>query len=148
MRRVLASDEPIAYLDRTAHRTLTEARMFAREHRIAERRRIKKSERETLWITWWGTVEVMTCQALLESVGIDVSPVSGVALRCKCSERDLIEALKRWRDQEPDLLSAAAFVPEKAQRKYDAHLPDDLLDIGIASRLRWLRPEPDASDAG
>jgi ATP-dependent Lhr-like helicase len=137
MRAILADDRPIPYLDGVAGSTLESARSHARTHRLAERRWIPVSRKTTVWLTWAGTVETATYEALLGSVGIQTRN-EFVGLVCACSIADLSAALEPWSERVPDLLTLAEHVLPKRRRKYDEHLPDDLLDEGLASYLRWV----------
>ncbi|MEM9166398.1 MAG: DEAD/DEAH box helicase [Planctomycetota bacterium] len=138
MRRILAETRSIAYLDTTARSALEAARVLANEHDLAERRLIAVGEQRTLWLIWSGTAEMRTARAFLRSHGIDADDEE-VALECHCSEDKLVQLLKRSAADRPNLHELASHVQPKQLRKYDEHLPDDLLDVGIASSLRWLQ---------
>lgn len=139
MRTILAGDAPVLYLDADARDALIEARSHAQAHRLAERRWFSINPKTTVWLTWTGTIETMTYQALLKSVGVDARSEI-VGLVCNCSSADLSAIVNRWSASIPDLLILAEHVQPKRRRKYDEHLPDDLLDEGIASWMRWAAP--------
>lgn len=136
MLAVLAGEGDIPYLDETARATLAAARANARTHRLAERRHFGVNARSAVWLLWSGTVETQTVQALLASVGIEAVD-ERVGLVCACSEAELDAVVERWSKAAPDLATLAEHIEPKRRRKYDEHLPDDLLDEGIAASLAW-----------
>jgi len=141
MRRVLAGDEAVRYLDAPAAEALEAARAHARAHGLAGRGALGLSDSTCVWMVWAGTAAVTARVALLESVGIDVDnrmergKLAGIV--CRCSLADLREVIERWSGEAPDLLTLAEHVQPKRRRKYDYLLPDELLDEGIASGLVW-----------
>ena len=137
MRTLLADETPIQYLDASAALAIERARAHAREQRLAERRWFPINSTTTVWLTWTGSVQTSTYEALLASVGIDAKN-EVVGLVCICSTADLDSIVRQWSATKPDLLTLAEHVQPKRTRKYDEHLPDDLLDEGIASWLCWL----------
>ena len=139
MLKILGDDAAIPYLDGSARDALASARSVAKAHRLAERRWISINPKTTVWLTWTGTVETATYQALLASVGVEArSEVIG--LICTCSGTDLSAIIRRWSKSPPDLLTLAEHVWPKHRRKYDEYLPGELLDEGIASVLQWVNP--------
>lgn len=138
MRMILADETPFKYLDAPAARAIDNARAHAREHQLTERRWFPINSTTTMWLTWTGSVQTSTYEALLASVGIDAkNEVAGIV--CNCSAVDLDSVIRKWSTSKPDLLTLAKHVQPKRRRKYDEHLPDDLLDEGIASSLCWLQ---------
>lgn len=137
MRTILDVETPIQYLDATAALAIDAARCHARDYRITEQRWFSVNNKTTIWMTWTGTVQTATYEALLASVGIEAKS-EVVGLVCSCSGADLSAIINRWSAIEPDLLTLAEHVQPKRSRKYDELLPDDLLDEGIASSLSWL----------
>jgi ATP-dependent Lhr-like helicase len=140
MRHVLEDDAAIPYVNAAARESLTAARHQARAHDLAQRGIIAINSKKAIWMTWTGTVETSTYAALLASMRIEARSEI-VGLVCKCSEHDLSTALDHWSDGSPEMLTLAEHVHPKQRRKYDEHLPDDLLDEGIASSLRWVSPK-------
>lgn len=136
MMHLLAAESEVPYLDATATESLAAARLVAKEYRLAERRRVSLNSKNCLWLTWTGTAETMTYEALLASHGVEARrEVPGLV--CGCSMGDLESLLAPWRNQTPDMLTLAEHVHPKQRRKYDAYFPDELLEEGIATSLRW-----------
>jgi len=142
MMRILAADAEPPYLDATAGDSLAAARRHARAHRLAGRRRIALNAKTTIWMTWTGTAETLTYEALLASAGIDARNEQA-GLVCSCPLEDLDMILAMWSKETPDLSSLAEHVQPKRLRKYDEHLSDDLLNDAIASMLVWRAPDAD-----
>ncbi len=139
MMTILSRETIPPFLDLVAREALEAARSQAKIHRLAERRWFGVSAESTLWLTWTGTEETATYQALLASVGID-SKNERVGLRCSCSASRLTKIIDHWSVATPDLLTLAEHVQPKQCRKYDEFIDEDLLDEGIASRLIWRPP--------
>lgn len=137
MMQILGNDAAVPYLDVPARKALTEARSQAKTHQLAERRVLSITPKTTIWLTWAGTAETRTYEALLASVGLE-SRSELVGLVCSCSEDDLITTIRRWSASSPDLLTLAKHVQPKCRGKYDDYLSDELLDEGIASQLCWV----------
>jgi ATP-dependent Lhr-like helicase len=142
MMQVLRDDAEIPYLDAPARDALAKARSHAKTHGLAERRVLAINPKITIWLTWAGTAETRTYEALLASIGIE-SRSKLVGLVCSCSEADLTTTIRRWSTSPPDLLTLAEHVQPKRLRKYDEFLHDDLLVEGIASQLSWMSPTTD-----
>ncbi len=136
MRLVLAGSDDVSYLGSVARRSLATARTHAQSHGLAQRRHLALSPKSALWLTWSGTAETTTYEALLTSVGISCQN-EFVGLRCDCSTSDLDAIIRRWSERPPDLATLAEHVQSKRWRKYDEYLPDDLLEEVVASTLIW-----------
>lgn len=139
MMRLLAEDSEVSYLDAAARQALAMARSCARDHQLAERRVSAINPKTAVWLTWSGTPETRTYEALLASVGIDARNEL-VGLVCSCSETELMARVHEWSAGSPDLLALARHVQPKRFRKYDEYLDDELLDEGLASQLIWVPP--------
>lgn len=144
MRQVLSEATIPAFLDSTSQEALGFARSHAAANRLAERRWFSVNPTKTIWLTWAGTAETLAYQALLSSVGIE-SKNELIGLVCACSTSTLSSIIEHWSTSEPDLLTLAEHVQPKRIRKYDEFLDDDLLDEGIASRLKWRSPSASSS---
>ncbi len=136
MLQLLKSSKEIVYLNESAQDALEHARRYTSDHNLCNREVISLGNKRCLWLTWTGTQENRTFQALLSSCGID-SDDEQAGLVCRCSSEDLREILKHWSSQSPHFHSLAEHIVPKQFRKYDEFLTDDLLDEAIASELIW-----------
>ncbi|MEM8757378.1 MAG: helicase-related protein [Planctomycetota bacterium] len=139
MRTVLADRTTIAYLDDAAAKSLAHARDLARDLDLARRGTTELSAAKSLWLTWTGTAETTTAEAMLASVGIQARAET-IGLICDCPLSDLDAAIGHFSSHEPDLLTLAEHVEPKQRRKYDEHLSEELLTEAIASTLVWKTP--------
>tara|TARA_R110002072_G_C7974274_1_gene535183 strand:- start:2744 stop:4870 length:2127 start_codon:yes stop_codon:yes gene_type:complete len=136
MLQLLKSSKEIVYLNESAQNAFEHARRYASDHNLCNREVISLGNKRCLWLTWTGTQENRTFQALLRSCSI-YSDDEQVGIVCHCSSTDLREILRHWSTHSPQFHSLAEHIVPKQCRKYDEFLTDELLDESIASELIW-----------
>lgn len=136
MRQLLTETTEPVYLDATATEALRAARRHAAQHGLHQRAIIDQGEGGCVWMTWAGTAQTTAAVALLATLGIKAED-QRVAISCPCPADTLRAALRRARASPPSPHDLALMVEPAARRKYDEHLPDDLLREVIAAELVW-----------
>lgn len=135
MREVLASDQPIAYLNDAAKRLLENARTVAREARLCVNPFVPLDLKTTAVMTWAGTRPADTLQALLAAHGMQAVDAK-IALVIKNPLEDVQRQLGEIVAAPSNDAGILAALRGPPTSKYDGFL-DELLKHSLL-RQRWL----------
>ena len=148
MRRLLASNEKLPFLDEVALRFVTEGRLHYAD-RVLSSECVVDQGRELMLLTWLGDSANEAIAALLIRRGFVASPAGpGVEVRKDGhTTEDVLDALSDAAVDEPPPLDVLLEDAKNLQReKWDWALPDDLLRKAYASlnldldeALDWVR---------
>jgi ATP-dependent helicase Lhr and Lhr-like helicase len=136
MLKILLESSEFAFLDEQSQEMIQAGRKSATESGLGQRCVIPLGVKKSLVVTWTGTVEQRTLQAIFTSSGIDATD-KDIAIQCSASAetvtRVLYDAVRHKPDAEDLARHAMAQAP---QRKYDDLLSDELRAKSIGED--WL----------
>lgn len=131
MQEVVLGDRPYVYLNATANKLLSDARMVAQRVGIRRNLLIPLSTTRSLWFTWTGTKIQRTLCLIAGSLGLSAID-QDIAIEFEQGVETVKAKLEKAANSSLDAITLADRVPAKQLRKFDYLLAEPLLIKSIA----------------
>jgi hypothetical protein len=133
MREVLLEDDFPPFLDATAREMLSRARRAAIETEVDQSSWVVDGT--AVWLFTWASTRVnRTLQLIGNCIGGSIVQDEGIALKFEnASKESIVKIYKSIREAPPEPNWLAGRVALKTIEKYDAFLPEDVLNAVFAS---------------